>query len=234
MKENQKQQKDQIQNKEITKIKKEIDDRYVAIEELKNKSPFGNKPELYALIDLFVEKDILVLNKRVNRLKVSASFYTTSVFIVFVLAVSIAYGQMFDSTFDMSTFEWIKNSQTTKYSNENIVLFWTSYIPVFVKSFTFYGLLILLGATLWKHAKANLDQAERLLSKRRANRLLRIFLHIKEDINIDDFEKILSLVDNKNAFTDIKAEAKAPWGNVISDLIKSQTEIIKSLSKKNS
>ena len=90
--------------------------------------------------------------------------------------------------------------------------------------------MILLAATLWKLSKAFVDQSERLLSKRRIDRLLRLYIHLNDaKASTDDIKEILGFEKEKNAFTDIKAEAKAPWGNIISDLL----DTMKIVAKEN-
>jgi hypothetical protein len=227
------------------KAKKEIETRHEAISKLAKSSPFKEtgteevdyNTKLLVLTDLFVEKDINALEKRAFWLKIEAYFFSFIVVLAFLFAVFVAFCQLFNIQINgiiqhLTTIEDIKKIYGFDTINKEVVVSWTVLIPLFIKSFTFYGLVILLGATAWKHAKANFDQAERLLSKRRTDRLLRLYIHLKKgDVTIKDLKALLSLADTKNAFTDIKAEAKAPWGNVISDLIQANTEIAKAVGK---
>ena len=122
-----------------------------------------------------------------------------------------------------------------KYSNDiNQIKLWQDFIIHIIKSFTVYGLLILLGVVLWKHAKADYEQAERLYSKIRQNRQLRLYIHLnKAKIDNKEYLNFLqSAQDEKNAYEDIKVEAKAPLGSLISDLLKTQNDIIKSLTSR--
>jgi len=149
--------------------------------------------------------------------------------LVFISTAYISYDKISDQN---STSSLLKNALeiNTTQATTAIKISISAYLPIFVKSFTFYGLMILLAATLWKLSKAFFDQSERLLSKRRIDRLLRLYIHLNDaKASTDDIKEILGFEKEKNAFTDIKAEAKAPWGNIISDLL----DTMKIVAKEN-
>lgn len=214
----------------IEKSQQEVFDRHKAIKELYAKSPFQGVTginELQAknlvLVDLFVQKDVRALEKRAFWFQIIGILLYLVTLSVFSLAVIISLDTLLNKERDKHIID-IKESF--------YLIDWSVPIQNFIISFTVYGLLILLGVTAWKHGKAYFDQAERLYAKRRTNRFLRLYIHLNHGkLTLDELVSILELADNKNAFTDIKAEAKAPWGNVINELIQSNTEIVKSMTK---
>jgi predicted transcriptional regulator len=50
-------------------------------------------------------------------------------------------------------------------SNIENIKIWQVFVIEIIKSFTTYGLLVLLAVTTWKHSKAKFDQAERFKKK---------------------------------------------------------------------
>ena len=210
-----------LDTEDINSSHKRLLDRYKALENLIDNFPSNSgleniEKENLVVTDLFVEKDILMLEQRADKLQNQANTLFKLVISIFSITAMLAIYQML--------------------SYKPKLLEWEIMVVIFIKSFTAYGLLILVGATSWKHSKAKHDQAERLYAKRRHNRQLRIFLHLnKGTISQKD---MLSFIkqgkDENNAFENIPAEAKAPWGNVISDLLKTQASIIKSLSSRSS
>jgi hypothetical protein len=71
-------------------------------------------------------------------------------------------------------------------------------------------------------------------SKRRQNRQLRLFVHLNDEkITHKEFLKFLKFgKEENNAYEQIKTDAKAPLGSLVSDLLKTQSSIIKALTSK--
>jgi len=187
---------------------------------IENNDNAKNIIEKLVVTDLFVEKDILVLEKRADSLQSQAKALYWLVIAVFIFAAGIAIFRMF-------------HDQTILEQEDHTVL-WVNFIILTIKAFTVYGLLVLIGVTAWKHSKAKYDQAERLYARRRQNRQLRLFIHLKNgEITHQEFLEFLKFgKDENNAYEQIKAEAKAPLGNLVSDLLKTQASIIKALTPK--
>jgi hypothetical protein len=220
-----KNQKKVYDAKDINLAFGQLYDRYDALANLIDKYPKevkdDNIKEKLIVTDLFVEKDILVLEQRANSLQKQAVALYWLVIIVFCIAAGIAIFRMFVS------------EQIILEQKDHTAL-WINFTIATIKAFTTYGLLVLIGVTAWKQSKAKYDQAERLYAKRRQNRQLRLFVHLNDGkIKHKEFLEFLKFAQNENnAFEQIKADAKAPLGNLISDLLKTQTNIIKALAPK--
>jgi hypothetical protein len=203
---------------------RQLNDRYDALKMLIDKYPKeienNNIKEKLVVTDLFVEKDILVLEKRANKLQSQAKALYIFMIITFCLAAGIAIFRMF-------------SDQIILEQKDHTIL-WINFTIITIKAFTTYGLLVLIGATAWKQSKAKYDQAERLYAKRRQNRQLRLFIHLNDGkITHKEFLEFLEFAQGENnAYEQIKAEAKAPLGNLVSDLLKTQANIIKALTPK--
>jgi len=200
-------------------------ERYGSIKELKDE--FKNvsnlkevEQENLVVTDLFVEKDIQILSRRSDELKASGNFYFKISISFFIFGTFIAFGQMIHQIV----------------SNNVGPLGWSELLQLTAKPFIAYGLLVLTAVALWKQSKAMLDQAERILEKRRANRVLRMFIYLhKGEIEIDELETILKwgTVDS-NAFTAMVAEGKAPMGVLMSDLLAHNNKLMSDIMKRNS
>jgi hypothetical protein len=220
--------KDSSEEDELDIAYNDIEKRYINIENLISSFPSGtqkNKAEVENLVvtDLFVEKDISFLSHRAKELQKSARKLFGMTIALLVIATFVAFYNMV-------------SSQLLPNINELNNLY--PMFPGFIKSFTAYGLIVLTAVTLWKQSKAKFDQAERILEKRRSNRLLRIYIHLHEGkINLDEMEKILNMgFVNSNAFSNIQAEGKAPWGALFTDVLKYNQELLKTMGdilKKN-
>jgi len=210
-----------IKNKDYEKTHSNLQDRYTILQSLLKSYPSSSTlddaiKEKLVVTDLFVERDIGMLQERADKLSKQATILFRLVVAIFIFAAIIA-------TYQMLT-----------YDNEFIN--WGVVVVMFIKSFTVYGLLILTGTTAWKHSKAKLDQAERLYAKRRHNRQLRLYLYLNNgNIELENMMIILEQWKNENnAFENIVADAKAPWGNVISELLKTQAEIANAMKSQKS
>lgn len=106
------------------------------------------------------------------------------------------------------------------------------YLKVFTKSFTFYGLLIMIAVGCWRYGKSMMDQSERLFEKRHALRQGRLFVHLKgEEMEIDEMIKAFDWnVSKNNAFTNMKTEAKAPIGELFNSLFQATISLKEAIS----
>lgn len=108
-------------------------------------------------------------------------------------------------------------------------MMWLEFLNRFVKAFTFYGFLVLLAVSAWRVGKACLDQSERLYGKRHALRQGRLFIHLSNGkVSIEELETAFNWnVTQENAFSDISTDAKAPWGTVVTDALKTVPDMIR-------
>jgi hypothetical protein len=106
---------------------------------------------------------------------------------------------------------------------------WIDLLHGFIVSFTAYGFIVLTAVVLTRGARACLDQRERLLAKRHSLRQGRLYLHLSGGrVSIDDLERAFNWNhEQHNAFTNMPTDAKAPWGNVIEEIIKIVPELVK-------
>jgi len=106
---------------------------------------------------------------------------------------------------------------------------WVDFLHGFIVSFTAYGFIVLTAVVLTRGARACLDQRERLLAKRHSLRQGRLYLHLSGGrVSIDDLERAFNWNhEQHNAFTNMPTDAKAPWGNVIEEIIKIVPELVK-------
>jgi len=102
-------------------------------------------------------------------------------------------------------------------------------VTIFIKAFTFYGLLITLSVFSYRMTKAFFDQAERIKDRRHALRQGRLFVHLNGGrLTIHELEKAFNWnVSQPNAFANINTEAQAPWGNVVKELTRTIRETAK-------
>lgn len=176
-----------------------------------------------ATTDVFVEKAIafLEVDSDKYRFRGTLSFIVAS--IVIVIGIVISFVQVHPELF-----EQYKDVQ--KHAPAN----WLEFTVSFSKSFTFYGLLILLVVGLWRLGRAMLDQAERLKERRHALRQGRLYVHLNDgELNPDELDKAFAW--NKsggNAFGDIPTEASAPWGAVFKEAFKAFGETFKKSAEK--
>ena len=78
-------------------------------------------------------------------------------------------------------------------------------------------------------ARACLDQRERLLTKRHSLRQGRLYLHLTGGrVTVEDMARAFNWNhEQPNAFTDMPTDTKAPWGNVVEEIIKIVPELVK-------
>ena len=234
----------------------------------------------YSVVDLFVEKAIVILENQARPYKFFgvAATVTASLIILFgMVLASIQSGIAYDAckavniefcgkvsqsgseykskneaeqelileSYQNIAKEGIATMQKEKNlsnKNEAIIkalidretnLAWKDMTVSFIKSFTFYGLLVLSAVFLQRYGKALLDQSERLLDRRHALRQGRLYLHLKDGRfkNVEEMEKAFNWNDSRqNAFADINTEAQAPWGTVFKEMIHMIPEIAKAVN----
>jgi len=90
----------------------------------------------------------------------------------------------------------------------------------FLKSFTFYGFIVLAAVAAWRFGKSMLDQSERLYEKRHTMRQGRLYVHLK-DGNLSAEELVTAFAWNDtrpNAFGELKTDTKAPVGATLESM----------------
>jgi len=129
----------------------------------------------------------------------------------------------------VKTTDNIKEEHNISKINDNVVknlidkevsLAWKDALVSFMKSFTFYGLLVLLAVFLKRQGKASLDQAERIKDKKHALREGRLYIHLKDGQikTVEELEQAFNWNDAQhNAFAEVNTEAQAPWGTVFKE-----------------
>lgn len=170
-----------------------------------------------AVTDLFVEKALAYLNRKA-RIYNRHGFILMSISFLFIL-----YGIYLANN-------GVDALQKNPISNDsNILIVWAEMIKGFIKSFTLYGLIILISVYGYRMSKALFDQAERIKDRRHALRQGRLFVHLNGgQLSIDEMEKAFNWnVTQDNAFSHFNPDAQAPWGNVLKEMLKTIRETSK-------
>ena len=173
-----------------------------------------------AVTDLFVEKALTYLNRKARSYKRDARILMFLATCVMVVAACVAYGQI-ESVASKNTAELI--------SNKDSVNVWALVVYRFIKSFTFYGLAVLISVYSFRMSKALFDQSERIKDRRHALRQGRLFVHLNGGkLTIEEMDKAFNWnVTQDNAFSHFNAEAQAPWGTVVKELLLTLRETAK-------
>lgn len=208
-----------LQNKDIADVYSKIHERYLIADLLVREFPKTSSYTDSEKVDIVfatmsIAKDINILERRADTFKKEGKILFRYVQTIFLFAATLA------------TYNMMSNTTTP---TEPLAI-----IIMFIKSFTAYGLLVLAAVTAWKHSKSKHDQAERLYSKRRtqANTMEILLYNNKGKLPLKEILKILEQGKNeKNSFSIEDANAKAPWGSAINDLIKTMATTITALSK---
>ncbi|CBE69938.1 MAG: hypothetical protein F9K13_07505 [Candidatus Methylomirabilis oxygeniifera] len=105
---------------------------------------------------------------------------------------------------------------------------WEGFLR-FSKSFSAYGMIVLLAVFLWRYGRAMLDQSERLMERRHALRQGRLFVHLNDGLlNIEELEKAFNWNQSQpNAFANIRDDAQAPWTSVTKELSRSVADLVR-------
>lgn len=113
---------------------------------------------------------------------------------------------------------------------------WHALLSGFIRSFTAYGFLVLLAVISARAAKAFMDQREQLLTRRHSLRQGRLFLHLNGGLATAEDLKVAFDWNHSqpNAFSAFDPDAKAPWGNVLEELVKVIPEVAKATANNSS
>jgi hypothetical protein len=170
----------------------------------------------HAITDLFVEKAITYLEEKANKYNRLGIFAYVIGLTIILGGIGIAASQYL---FGQNILQSVKAQG------------WEIITTRFIMAFTFYGFIVLAAVGLWRFGRAMLDQAERLLERRHALRQGRLFVHLHGgELSIEDMEKAFQWnVNNYNAFSEMNTDAKAPWGQVMSEAIKGSSEVAKTV-----
>lgn len=105
---------------------------------------------------------------------------------------------------------------------------WIDLVSTFMRAFTFYGFVMLSAVALWRFGRAMFDQSERLFDRRHALRQGRLYVHLAAGkISIEEMEKAFAWNQAQaNAFENLATDAKAPWGAILSELIKTAPALV--------
>lgn len=181
----------------------------------------------FSVVDLFVEKAIVILENQARPYKLFGVLATVSATVIILVGMllasaqsGVAYEVLRVADFNVTSkaidkIETIKHNMAIETNetlricndlakegavsgkqkdknisnkNEAIIkalvdretnLAWKDMTVSFIKSFTFYGLLVLSAVFLQRYGKALLDQSERLLDRRHALRQGRLYLHLR-------------------------------------------------------
>jgi hypothetical protein len=106
---------------------------------------------------------------------------------------------------------------------------WVELLSAFIRSFTFFGFLMIFTVYCLRLGKAMMDQAERLRERRHSLRQGRLFIHLEDgQVSADEFLRAFDWnVSKGNAFGKLQTEASAPWGVVLRDAIRNIGEAFK-------
>ncbi len=192
-----------------------------------------------AITDLFVEKAQYHLEDRARRYKrLGYTLFAIAIVLFIFGAISAGYRMM---DFDQKREAESKQQVTTPkvlvppsapasiLSQSPIQKTWIDLLHGFIVAFTAYGFIVLTAVALTRGARACLDQRERLLAKRHSLRQGRLYLHLSGgNVTIEDMERAFNWNhEQHNAFTNMPTDAKAPWGNVVEEIIKIVPELVK-------
>lgn len=203
-------------------------------------------------IDLFVEKAIVILEREAKKYQVwgqiaiiiSITPIIIGIIVAFYsyLGVNIPYVNIpsheHNETKTIETYRtlYLTPLSTDKVDNNHsanqmmvkkliereVELSWREVLIGFVKSFTFYGLLVLMSVLLMRFGKSFIDQAERLFNRRHALREGRLYLHLKNGYveTVEEFDQVFNWnTSQDNAFATIPTDAQAPWGTALKEAL---------------
>lgn len=197
--------------------------------EFDDPSERANRIYRLAVTDLFVEKAIAYLEKD------SFEYIRNGKALFYAALTSILSGVFVSITiFAMDVFHLApKKAGQPWYASilpfPSATSTWMDFATSFVKTFTFYGFLVLFAVFCVRLGKALMDQAERLRERRHSLRQGRLYIHLSNgEVTIEELEKAFDWnVSKGNAFGNIPTEASAPWGTVIKEALKAIPEAFK-------
>lgn len=199
----------------------------------KQKSELYEHPSLrayhLAVTDLFVEKALAYLEDQARDYKKWG--YIANIFAIFIILIGAGI-----ALYHLDFIQFIGKKQAYISSIQQRYYSWQYIILNFTKSFTAYGMLVLIAVGLWRFGKAMLDQSERLMERRHALRQGRLFVHLSDGkLSIEALEKAFNWnMSQNNAFADIKTDVQAPWGAILKELAQATPKIIEAINKKDS
>ncbi len=173
----------------------------------------GTRAYHLAVTDLFVEKALAYLESRAERYQILGNVTNFVAFVTIVIGSGIAVYQML-----------FAEHKSVLGTNPGIDGFLT-----FTRSFTAYGMIVLIAVGLSRYGKAMLDQGERLLERRHALRQGRLFVHLNDGwLSLEQMKEAFNWnVSGENAFGKIPTEASAPWGAALKEFMHQVPELIK-------
>lgn len=113
------------------------------------------------------------------------------------------------------------------YQPDNKHTAWIKLLHSFTRSFTAYGMIIILSMALLKLGRTMLEQYEKISERRHALRQGRLYVHLNNGmLSIEELDKAFNWNESHdNAFSSVKFDAQAPWGKVTNEAIQGITEI---------
>lgn len=171
-----------------------------------------------AVTDLFVEKALSFLNRKARKYEYSAY---SLFFIVFILGIFTVY----------NAYVGIQKSPFSDIVDTDYGTTWARITILFIKSFTFYGLLVLAISLLYRMIKSLFDQAERIKDRRHALRQGRLYVHLKGGVvDLEEMKEAFNWNSTQpNAFSEFNPDAQAPWGILSKEALKTIQEGLKSI-----
>lgn len=173
-----------------------------------------------ATTDLFVEKAIAFLEEDYRHYVIKSNWLFLLAFIAIVIGIIVSYVKLneLESSWHIIAYAISRND-----------ISWFKLVSGFIKSFTFYGFIVLFAVFCVRLGKAMVDQAERLRERRHSLRQGRLYIHLSNgEVTVEDLEKAFDWnVTKGNAFGNMPTEASAPWGSVIKEALKAIPEAFK-------
>ncbi len=198
-----------------------------------------------SVTDLFVEKAINLLDDQAKLYKKIGVWAFSVAMVIIVIGTIIAAIQSNVIPIDgMQNYQsnnmpvvdskLVNSTNLKDYMDSQESFVMMNAFMSFVKSFTFYGLLVLSAVFLKRYGKAVLDQAERIHDRRHALRQGRLYIHLRDGSikSVEELEQAFNWNSSQNnAFADINTEAQAPWGNALKDVVNIIPKVVESAKK---
>lgn len=179
-----------------------------------------DKRRLYKLVttDLFVEKALSYLNRKARKYERYSALLFIFIISLFVLAIGCAFYS-------------IHNTDFGNFDKKDIAVMWAQISIVFIKNFTFYGLIIIVMSFLYRMIRSLYDQAERIKDRRHALRQGRLYVHLKGgEVDIEEMKEAFNWnTTQPNAFSDFNPDAQAPFGALLKEAFTTIREGVKSI-----
>jgi len=162
-----------------------------------------------AVTDLFVEKALSFLENEAETYRTKGIQANTIALYVFLGGVVAAFVYVLLPTDKHPT--------------------WPSLASTFIRSFTAYGMLVILAVGLRRYGRAMLDQGERLFERRHALRQGRLFVHLNDGfLTISEMEAAFNWnAVGSNAFSQMQTEDSAPFGAAFKEFVRQFPNLVK-------